>query len=389
MHINDHYGAVGGTETYLLALLDGLESRGVGTSVIFEHAFELPNKTRSVNQVNGLSLFTVVSPRNVMMRIRETLERERPDIIHLHNGTNPYITDICRTYAPTIRSVHTHSYYCPGGGKYFPVSCEVCKKQFGPLCLTNGIFLRCNSRRPGALFRSYARSYATMRKDRLLPVVLVASRYVRDCMVQNGYSRDAVRVLPYFTDLPDIPQRGLCESLILFTGRVAPQKGLDVLLKSLKHLKASFHLVVDGDGPDLGRTRKLARELEIEDRVEFVGWAPREKHLAYYQRASVVVVPSVWPEPFGMVGIEAMSCGKPVVAFNVGGIPEWLEHGVTGFLVKPYDVKEMAEKIDYLLENPDVAREMGMRGREKVEREFNKEIHLKKLTMLYQDAMDR
>jgi glycosyltransferase involved in cell wall biosynthesis len=207
-------------------------------------------------------------------------------------------------------------------------------------------------------------------------------------MVQNGYSRNAVRVLPYFTEIPNISERNSRENLILFTGRVAPQKGLDVLLRSLKHLKASFRLVVDGDGSDMGKARKLSHALGVEDRVEFVGWAPREEHLAYYRQATVVVVPSVWPEPFGMVGIEAMSYGKPVVAFNVGGIPEWLEHGVTGFLVKPYEIKEMAQRIDILLDNPAVAHEMGMRGRKRVEQDFNKDKHLSALLEIYRQVID-
>lgn len=147
LHINDHYQAVGGTEIYLLSLLEALEKRGVATAVVYQHASAHPDKVRPAYQVPELSVFTVAPPRTVIMQIRKALERERPDIVHLHNGTNPYITDICREYAPTIRSVHTHSYYCPSGGKYFHASREACAKPFGPLCLTNGFFKQCNSRR--------------------------------------------------------------------------------------------------------------------------------------------------------------------------------------------------------------------------------------------------
>ena len=227
-----------------------------------------------------------------------------------------------------------------------------------------------------------------IRANHTLPVLLVASRYVRDRMVQNGFREEAIRVLPYYTDLPVEPAAYPGGNILLFSGRVAPQKGLDVLLRSLQHLTSPFRLVVDGDGQDLGKARKLACELGLADRVEFAGWAPKEKHLACYRRASVVVVPSVWPEPFGMVGIEAMSYGKPVVAFNVGGIPDWLEDGKTGFLVTPYDVKEMAEKISYLLEHPDMAREMGLRGRTRVEQDFNKDKHISALLGIYKEVME-
>jgi glycosyltransferase involved in cell wall biosynthesis len=89
-----------------------------------------------------------------------------------------------------------------------------------------------------------------------------------------------------------------------------------------------------------------------------------------------------------MVGIEAMSYGKPVVAFNVGGIPEWLEHRVTGFLVKPYDVKAMAENIDFLLENPTIAQKMGEMGRKQVELLFSKENHINRLLEIYRQVIN-
>jgi glycosyltransferase involved in cell wall biosynthesis len=89
-----------------------------------------------------------------------------------------------------------------------------------------------------------------------------------------------------------------------------------------------------------------------------------------------------------MVGIEAMSFSKPVVAFNVGGIPDWLEDGVTGFLVKPYDVGEMAEKIGYLLEHLEVAEEMGSKGRKRVEQDFNKDKHVSSLLQIYKEVLE-
>jgi glycosyltransferase involved in cell wall biosynthesis len=89
-----------------------------------------------------------------------------------------------------------------------------------------------------------------------------------------------------------------------------------------------------------------------------------------------------------MVGIEAMSYGRPVVAFNVGGIPEWLEDGATGFLVRPHDTRELASKITYLLEKPFVAREMGRKGRERVRAKFSKEKHVADLLRAYGEIRD-
>ena len=98
----------------------------------------------------------------------------------------------------------------------------------------------------------------------------------------------------------------------------------------------------------------------------------------------MVVVPSTWPEPFGMVGIEAMAYGKPVIAFDVGGISEWLKDGETGFLVKLRDEVALAETLNLLLGDHSLAIRMGSKGREAVEKRFTPETHVDELLGRFQ-----
>jgi glycosyltransferase involved in cell wall biosynthesis len=102
--------------------------------------------------------------------------------------------------------------------------------------------------------------------------------------------------------------------------------------------------------------------------------------------ATVVAMPSLWPEPFGRVGLEAMAHGRAVVAFDVGGIREWLIDGETGFLVPPRDVDAMADRLTRLLDDPGLAASLGARGRARVEREFSAAEHVRRLLRLYEDA---
>jgi glycosyltransferase involved in cell wall biosynthesis len=125
----------------------------------------------------------------------------------------------------------------------------------------------------------------------------------------------------------------------------------------------------------------------LADRVDFVGWRSREQIDDLYAACALVAVPSVWPEPFGMVGPEAMGHAKPVVAFAVGGIPDWLEDGVTGFLVPPRDVRALAGRIDRLLDDGDLARRMGEAGRAKALRLYGQEEHVKTLVGLLERAV--
>jgi glycosyltransferase involved in cell wall biosynthesis len=115
----------------------------------------------------------------------------------------------------------------------------------------------------------------------------------------------------------------------------------------------------------------LSRKLELANRVHFNGYVPPDEMKNYYGACSVVVMSSVWPEPFGMVGIEAMRYALPVVAFDAGGIKEWLIDGCNGYLVPWMDRTQYAARVEELLRNKTLAREMGERGFQLVSHQYD------------------
>jgi len=125
-----------------------------------------------------------------------------------------------------------------------------------------------------------------------------------------------------------------------------------------------------GSGSHQGACEALARQLGIEDRVEFPGFVPFEKMAGYYREATLVAVPSVWPEPIATIGLEVLRYGLPVVGFDAGGIRDWLRDGETGFLIPWMDLRAMAEKMDFLFARKDEARRLGEQGRAFVNREY-------------------
>jgi glycosyltransferase involved in cell wall biosynthesis len=144
--------------------------------------------------------------------------------------------------------------------------------------------------------------------------------------------------------------------------------------------------VIVGSGPELEPLRKKAHVLNLAGRVSFPGWLTGDALSDAYARAAVVVVPSRWPEPFGIVGLEAMAHGRVVVAFNVGGIPEWLEEGIGGTLVPAGDVAALAERIGWMLDHPDDARRMAALGHTRVASDFSPAAHLARLLPVYERA---
>ncbi len=158
--------------------------------------------------------------------------------------------------------------------------------------------------------------------------------------------------------------------VLLWVGRMAPIKGLDTLLAAVGRLCAAGTearlLIVGGDADDPPNGHEVSlraqiRRLGLDGAVSFVGPQPQERLPTYYAAADVTVVPSYY-ESFGMVALEAMACGSPVIASRVGGLVTTVRDGVTGFLVPESDVAALAERIAALVADPDLGWRIGREG---------------------------
>ena len=198
----------------------------------------------------------------------------------------------------------------------------------------------------------------------------------------TGFDGDRIAVVPYFTTLPPaVPP--VTTRNVLYIGRIAREKGADLVLDAMALVPGDWRVVIVGDGIDTAYVRQRAVALGIADRVAFPGWMTGAALEDAYRDAAVVVVPSRLPEPFGITGIESMAWQRPVVAFDTGGIPEWLENGDGGFRVPPGDVAAMAARIQHLLDDPAAARQVALRGRARVARDFTAAAHLQRLWPIY------
>lgn len=168
--------------------------------------------------------------------------------------------------------------------------------------------------------------------------------------------------------LPDLSQHHpISPHRLICVGRLAPSKGQDTLIQAVALLKDTVkELSVEfvGDGPQKAAYQRLAEELGVADRCAFVGYVSHDEVLARMATASVCVVPSR-SEAFGWVNIEAMSIGRPVVASNVGGIPEIIRDGQDGFLVPPDAPQALADKLRLILSDPALRAAMGQNARQR------------------------
>jgi D-inositol-3-phosphate glycosyltransferase len=161
------------------------------------------------------------------------------------------------------------------------------------------------------------------------------------------------------------------EAIVLFIGRIEPLKGIDVLIRTLGQLETPARLlVVGGDAKDVGRKASLldlAGEVGVSDRVLFLDAVPHAELPLYFGAADVCVVPSYY-ESFGLVAVEAMACGVPVVASRVGGLKETVIDGRTGYLVAWRCPEPFAERLELLLSNEPLRRKLGREARAAAQR---------------------
>lgn len=151
----------------------------------------------------------------------------------------------------------------------------------------------------------------------------------------------------------------------LFVGRLSREKGCDVLLDAVAKVveaRAPIHLDIIGDGPLRAELEATCRREGLADHVRFHGWRPQEELPRHYASADVLVVPSL-SEPLGRVVLEAMACGTPVIGARTGGIPDHVRPGVNGFLVKPGDAGELANRLMFLQRDPRLSRQLGKQAR--------------------------
>lgn len=174
---------------------------------------------------------------------------------------------------------------------------------------------------------------------------------------------------------------------ILYAGRLEYRKGVQVLIRAVpivlkKFPQARFVFI----GNDCGMKNYLLSVLHrhsLNDSVEFIAQVPRRDMVVYYQQSAVCVVPSLW-ENHPYTVLEAMACGKPVVAADAGGIPEIITHGVNGILAPPGSVLSLAEAIVELLADPQMRREIGMNARRRVEEVYSPAKVIQRTLDVYQ-----
>ena len=326
-----HFGLVGGVESYLRAVMPRLGARGFEVAVLAAGGDPTGGILADCSDVT-----TWTTGDKSVAEVVALAGAWEPEVLFAHGLDSPDLEVALAERFPTVFFAHNYQGTCVSGTKcHSRPGFEVCRRALGPGCLALYFPRRCGGRNPFTMLRMYR---TQRRRQRLLSsyqAVLVASRHMAGELIRNGVAADRVHIAPCpVRTLPDStpplprPRTGR----VLFVGRITDLKGwshlIDAVPRAAVALGRSLTLVVAGDGPDRAKFEKAARRAGV--LTDFLGWVGPERREAEMRAAEVLVVPSVWPEPFGLVGIEAGCVGLPAVAYEVGGIPDWLSPGESG-----------------------------------------------------------
>ena len=381
--VNDYGRPQGGAEILLINLREALRRAGHDARLFASNAGDIDAANVADYTCHGSNtrLRTLVQTFNpwAVRRLRQVLSEFQPDVVHVKmflTQLSPFILPVLRNY-PALYHIVWYRSICPLGTKQLPNQTP-CHSPPGLVCHRTGCL-------PWRVWLPLMLQLKLWRRWRsVFKAMVAASEAVRVRLLAEGVGpieviHNGIAAAAPRSSLSSAPT-------IAFAGRLVREKGVDVLLRAFALLKSRLpeaKLVICGDGPDRKRIENLILELNLPDDVSMRGFLPTRQVVETFRRSWVVAVPSVWEEPFGHVGIEAMMNGIPIVASKIGGLAEIVEDGRTGFVVPPNDSEALSSALLKIAGDRQMAETMGRAAHERAMARFSEEELVRRFVNVY------
>jgi glycosyltransferase involved in cell wall biosynthesis len=402
LHVNKFLYRRGGAESYLLDVAE--HQRAAGHDVSFWGMSHPENTETELSRFFPSYVELEPAPDGLLERLRASsrmvwssasargltaaIDWVRPDVVHFHNVYHQLSPSVVRatvrTGVPSVMTLHDYKLACPSYQLLAHGSpCTA--------CLDHGVWqaarTRCkdDSLAASSMLAVESWVHRRIRAYAGVDVFICPSRFLRDVMARAGVYPDRMRVVPHFVEANTGPVNPGHGGPVVFAGRLSAEKGVDTLVRAAALLPEGSTVVIAGDGPARSDLEQLA-EVVAPGRVDFVGRLPKEELLRRVSAATAMAVPSRWYENQPMTVLEALTAATPVVASDMGGIPELVRDHVDGRLVPPDDPEALAAALAELLLDPSLAARYGRAGRARMVADFDLDRHLGQLESAYRDA---
>jgi glycosyltransferase involved in cell wall biosynthesis len=381
---------LGGVEAYLSLVLPAMRRAGLDVAFWYEH--HEAGERQAIDMPDEIPVFSAaeLGAAGAVEKLREW----KPDVLYVHGLHDTNVELRLLRIAPAVQFVHTYIGTCVSGTKtHTRPGVIACDRRFGMSCLAYYFPRGCGGKSPATMWNLYREQSRRLELLRQYRAVLTHSTHMKTELDRHGV-RCTVVPFPVTSVAGHDARRGGAAVSLLFVGRMDALKGGLFLLDSLPEVQRALNrpvrLTLAGDGPDRREWGERARHIRADHHdieITFPGWQSAEQVDLLMATTDLLVVPSVWPEPFGSVGPAAAQHGVPAAAFAVGGIPEWLHEGVNGHLADahPPSAISLAGAIVACMQDPqhyaalcDGARDVGS--------SFTMERHLPELMRVFRQA---
>lgn len=388
LYVHERFGALAGAEANAHITATELGKRGHTMGI-------LHGPSTGKNEAGWNATFTdrfPIDPEAGAESTRKAIATFNPDVVYVHKMADlAVIQALVDSGKPLVRMVHDHDIYCMRSYKYNYFTREICTRAASPYCIFPCLASVVRNSGPGLPLKwvSYSDKKREIALNQQFRRMVVVTTYMRDELLNNGFDGSRIRIhapVPRMGD-PNLRSTFSDRNLILYAGQIIRGKGVDVLLESLAKVKTPFECIILGDGNHKTACEELSRKLGLQDRVHFKGFIPQDELKAYYRECSVVALSSLWPEPIATIGLEVMRYALPVVAFDAGGIKDWLIDGHNGYLVGWMDRDAFARRIDELLKDKPKARALGENGLKLVSERYDFDGYIRDLEALFAEVM--
>jgi glycosyltransferase involved in cell wall biosynthesis len=396
LNVSQNYFVVGGMDVAMFTLERVLRAHGhevipfaaadpQNAPTPYARYFPPAPRTEATSPKALLQALYSPGARRALARL---LDEHPVELVHLHSYfkrlTPAILPELRRRNIPVVQTLHEYRAVCPISTLYRDGQlCTECKGGRYREVLRH----RCAG---GSLVRS-AWNYAEMQASdwlghkRDIARYITVSDYQRDLLIGMGMDPHKLVTVHHPVDLPPQLQPGERSGEVLFFGRLETPKGADLLLEIAAGLPDQ-RLVIVGDGSRREDLIQTAHDQGLGN-VEFRGVLRGGALQAAIGQASCVIVPSLWPEAFGLTCVEALAQATPVVASAIGGMLDTVRDGTDGFLVPPGDVAAMVDRVRRLTAAPALARRMGEAGRQRMANDFSAELFYRRTLHVYEDAV--
>lgn len=317
------------------------------------------------------------------------------DIAHIHSThhqlTLSVLSALSAAKLPIVWTLHDYKLICPNTTLFNDSTGLRCdsRGQQAPFCVAKG---KCKKASTAASFLTAVESWFNLKGGFYnRPECFISpSWFLRSLIAESGVTQRPVLVIPNFSPhIPDSKALPIGRDF-LFVGRLSKGKGLDILVNAFSRVYGSVKgkLVIVGAGPSEIQDRRLAESLLPPDRYEFTGHLiSSEAIAACYHKARCMILPSVWYENMPLSILEAFSHARPVIASDIGGIPEIVIDGVTGSLCHPGSVDDFKQKLLFYENDASIAATHGVNGWHRIHEIFSKDKYMEKITQVYEKAI--